>query len=140
MTSEARRRGARKHADRSWTCLCGRTVWGNGGKSSHKRACPVYLEAFPPPPPSDLELRRRAMAGDWPRDASDPWNLPDASCDHGEVDPRVCPRCQELAAARAGVADWLATGALEPSHKLLGIVIDGPDEIGLLARRRGEDS
>jgi len=74
VTSEARRRGARKHADRSWTCPCGRTVWGNGGKSSHKRACPVYQELFPKPV-SDLELRRRAIAGDAPRDSSDPWAL-----------------------------------------------------------------
>lgn len=103
--------------------------------------------------PSALELRRRAMAGDDRKDASDPWNLPDASCDHGEIDPTVCPRCQELAAARAGVADWLATGALRRKCPQCGgvgeistgsvctlcggrrsVTIDGPDEIGRLAR------
>ena len=37
------------HAQRSWTCRCGRTVWGNGGKSSHRRACPVYKGEVPAP-------------------------------------------------------------------------------------------
>jgi hypothetical protein len=32
------------HANRSWTCPCGRTVWGNGGKSSHQRACRIWAE------------------------------------------------------------------------------------------------
>jgi excisionase family DNA binding protein len=25
-----------------WTCPCGRTVRGNGGKASHRRGCPTY--------------------------------------------------------------------------------------------------
>lgn len=32
------------HASRRWTCRCGRLVKGNGGKSSHRRACPVWQE------------------------------------------------------------------------------------------------
>lgn len=35
-------RSAKVHADRSWECLCGKRVWGNGGKSSHQRACETY--------------------------------------------------------------------------------------------------
>ena len=27
-----------------WTCVCGRTVRGNGGQSSHKRACRPWME------------------------------------------------------------------------------------------------
>jgi hypothetical protein len=30
------------HANHTWTCPCGRTVRGNGGKSSHQRACTVW--------------------------------------------------------------------------------------------------
>lgn len=40
--TEKRRERARKHARRSWTCPCGRVCRGNGGASSHQRACPVY--------------------------------------------------------------------------------------------------
>src|SRR5580692_7610511 len=27
-----------------WTCVCGRTVHGNGGQSSHKRSCRPWAE------------------------------------------------------------------------------------------------
>lgn len=40
-----RREKASRHASRSWTCVCGRTVLGNGGKSSHQRACRIWKEA-----------------------------------------------------------------------------------------------
>lgn len=43
VVSLARRRAAQRHAERAWTCACGRTVHGNGGRSSHQRACLVYL-------------------------------------------------------------------------------------------------
>lgn len=42
MSGTTRTQRASRHADRSWTCPCGRTVWGNGGKSSHRRACLTY--------------------------------------------------------------------------------------------------
>jgi hypothetical protein len=42
--SDQRRRSSQRHAERGWTCYCGRTVFGNGGISSHKRACPAYRE------------------------------------------------------------------------------------------------
>ena len=35
---------ASRHAQRSWTCPCGRTVFGNGGKGSHQRACRIFKE------------------------------------------------------------------------------------------------
>ena len=35
----------RKHATRAHTCPCGKRCLGNGGWSSHKRACPVYQAA-----------------------------------------------------------------------------------------------
>lgn len=40
--SGARTRAAKVHAGRGWTCPCGRTVFGNGGKSSHQRACRTF--------------------------------------------------------------------------------------------------
>lgn len=33
---------AKVHANRVWTCPCGRQVRGNGGKSSHRKACPTW--------------------------------------------------------------------------------------------------
>jgi hypothetical protein len=38
-TADGKRKSSQTHARRSWTCPCGRTVRGNGGKSSHQRAC-----------------------------------------------------------------------------------------------------
>lgn len=35
-------RAARTHAGRTWTCACGRVCRGNGGRSSHQRACLTY--------------------------------------------------------------------------------------------------
>lgn len=43
MTSPARSRAARTHAGRTWTCPgCGLVCRGNGGQSSHRRACLDY--------------------------------------------------------------------------------------------------
>lgn len=39
-----KRASASKHADHAWTCPCGRTVHGNGGTSSHQRACRAYKQ------------------------------------------------------------------------------------------------
>jgi hypothetical protein len=39
VVTAARRHAAQVHANRSWTCSCGKVCWGNGGKSSHQRAC-----------------------------------------------------------------------------------------------------
>lgn len=36
---ERRRQAAGRHALDVWTCVCGRVCRGNGGQSSHKRAC-----------------------------------------------------------------------------------------------------
>lgn len=43
MSSTAKERASR-HADRGWTCPCGKTVHGNGGKSGHQRACRTWKE------------------------------------------------------------------------------------------------
>jgi hypothetical protein len=43
MTGQANRRRA-PHASRSWDCPCGKRVWGNGGKASHKWACVVAMQ------------------------------------------------------------------------------------------------
>lgn len=40
IVSDKRRAAARKHALKTWTCSCGKQGRGNGGWSSHKRACP----------------------------------------------------------------------------------------------------
>lgn len=45
IVSDKRRAQARKHAERRYVCSCGRVCSGNGGWSSHKRACAVYQEA-----------------------------------------------------------------------------------------------
>jgi hypothetical protein len=34
----------RAHALRTWTCPCGTTVRGNGGKTSHQRACRTWTQ------------------------------------------------------------------------------------------------
>lgn len=39
VVSAKRRQQARKHAKRARTCACGKIVYGNGGWSSHRRAC-----------------------------------------------------------------------------------------------------
>lgn len=41
---DGKRKSSMTHANRSWTCVCGRKVWGNGGKSSHQRACRQWAE------------------------------------------------------------------------------------------------
>lgn len=42
-TADGKRISASTHARRSWTCACGKEVFGNGGRSSHQRACLVYM-------------------------------------------------------------------------------------------------
>jgi hypothetical protein len=32
------------HARHAWTCPCGKTVRGNGGRASHRRACDIWAE------------------------------------------------------------------------------------------------
>lgn len=44
-TSDGKRRSSMTHARRKWTCVCGKDCLGNGGKSSHQRACRAYNEA-----------------------------------------------------------------------------------------------
>jgi hypothetical protein len=43
-TADGKRKSSMVHATHPWTCECGRTVMGNGGKSGHQRACRVWLE------------------------------------------------------------------------------------------------
>ena len=42
-TADGKRISASTHARRSWTCVCGKEVSGNGGRSSHQRACLGYM-------------------------------------------------------------------------------------------------
>jgi len=46
IVSAKRREQARKHASRSFVCLCGKVCHGNGGSSSHKRACALWIAAM----------------------------------------------------------------------------------------------
>lgn len=39
-TADGRRLSSMTHAQRAYHCSCGKVVHGNGGKSSHARACP----------------------------------------------------------------------------------------------------
>jgi hypothetical protein len=41
-TADGKRKSSMTHARHSWTCPCGRKVWGNGGKASHQRACKTW--------------------------------------------------------------------------------------------------
>jgi len=45
VISDKRKASARKHASRSRTCVCGKICRGNGGWSSHKRACEQWQAA-----------------------------------------------------------------------------------------------
>lgn len=45
VVTEKRKSQARKHASRTRTCACGKVCRGNGGWSSHKRACAVWKAA-----------------------------------------------------------------------------------------------
>lgn len=47
IVSDKRRAAARKHATRVHTCSCGKTVRGNGGWSSHRKACRKNKESCP---------------------------------------------------------------------------------------------
>jgi hypothetical protein len=47
-TADGKRKSSMTHAQRGWTCPCGRKVWGNGGKASHKRACRTWAEHWLP--------------------------------------------------------------------------------------------
>ncbi|WP_158304641.1 hypothetical protein [Methylibium petroleiphilum] len=47
IVSNKRRAAARKHATRIHTCSCGKTVRGNGGWSSHRKACRKNKESCP---------------------------------------------------------------------------------------------
>ncbi|HEV6967427.1 hypothetical protein [Roseateles sp.] len=44
-TANGKRRSSMTHATRSYTCTCGKVCRGNGGWSSHKRACADYQAA-----------------------------------------------------------------------------------------------
>lgn len=39
-----KRKSSMVHASRTWACICGKTCRGNGGKSSHQRACRPWNE------------------------------------------------------------------------------------------------
>lgn len=42
VVSYGRSRGANKHNERAMRCSCGREIYGNGGRWSHRRACDGY--------------------------------------------------------------------------------------------------
>lgn len=44
-TANCKRKSSMTHARRTHTCVCGRECRGNGGWSSHKKACAQYREA-----------------------------------------------------------------------------------------------
>lgn len=45
LVTDSRKRASRLHAVRSHECLCGKICHGNGGWSSHKKACPIFQAA-----------------------------------------------------------------------------------------------
>jgi hypothetical protein len=47
-TADGKRKSSRTHARYTWTCMCGRVLNGNGGISSHKRACTAWMEYWLP--------------------------------------------------------------------------------------------
>lgn len=48
IVSDSRRASARKHATRTFTCSCGKVARGNGGWSSHRKACTAKRFNVPP--------------------------------------------------------------------------------------------
>lgn len=46
IVSAKRREQAKKHAAKKWVCICGKVCHGNGGISSHKNACPAWIETM----------------------------------------------------------------------------------------------
>ena len=48
IVSERRKNQARKHANRSYTCVCGKVCKGNGGRSSHRKACAAQRAVVTP--------------------------------------------------------------------------------------------
>lgn len=47
-TADGKRRSSQTHAQHTWACQCGRVLNGNGGISSHKRACRAWMEYWLP--------------------------------------------------------------------------------------------
>lgn len=44
-TTHGKRKSSMTHARRTYTCVCGKQCRGNGGWSSHKRACQQWKDA-----------------------------------------------------------------------------------------------
>lgn len=44
-TASGKRKSSMTHARRTYTCVCGKECRGNGGWSSHKRACKQWQES-----------------------------------------------------------------------------------------------
>jgi hypothetical protein len=61
-----RRLQARKHADRTHTCVCGQVCRGNGGWSSHKRNCPAWSKARNLPVTGDRLYVLKMAHPEWP--------------------------------------------------------------------------
>lgn len=43
-TANGKRKSSMTHATRTHRCMCGKQCRGNGGWSSHKKACPRWAE------------------------------------------------------------------------------------------------
>ncbi|NNM65088.1 MAG: hypothetical protein HKL99_10820 [Burkholderiales bacterium] len=43
-TADGKRRSSQAHATRAYTCTCGKVCHGNGGWSSHRKACSAHQE------------------------------------------------------------------------------------------------
>ncbi len=54
-TANGKRKSSMTHATRTHTCMCGKVCRGNGGWSSHKKACPSWADywARRATPPAD---------------------------------------------------------------------------------------
>ena len=59
-TADGKRKSSMTHARRSHVCVCGKVCRGNGGWSSHSRACSQYQAARSAI--SAIRLRRQAEA------------------------------------------------------------------------------
>lgn len=60
-----KRKSSMVHATRTWTCLCGKKVTGNGGKAGHRRACKVWAEDKLPR--VEAMLADPSMRAIWPK-------------------------------------------------------------------------
>ena len=89
-TADGKRKSSMTHAKYTWTCPCGMRVRGNGGRSSHQRACLVYAREA-------LEVAEKMLAY---------WSAPNTKAYHYSI---AADKRSEYAAERDQLRERLAS-------------------------------